>query len=122
MRREVEAHIISLLEQKGKIHYTDLALALNVAMSTANNYARLFARKYQKNIEYAKGYLILKNPFESSRDNLDTRFKALQVSYQNLSERVAEVKSELIKLLENDFEHEDKKELKKKLIKIIQRL
>jgi len=122
MRREVEAHIISLLEEKGKIHYTDIAVKLNVSIPTANRYAIFFSKKYQRNVDYVKGHLILKGSFDKSKADLETRFKALQLSYQNLSERTAEVKEELIKILENDFEHKDKKELKKILTKIIQRL
>ena len=122
MRREVEALIISLLEQKGKIHYSDIAVELNVSIPTANRYAIFFSKKYHRNVEYAKGYLILKGSFAKSRADLETRFKALQHSYTALSERVTEAKNELIKALENDFEHKSKEELKKILTKIIQKL
>jgi len=122
LSKDISAKIISMIAEKGEVHYSDIAVGLGVSIPTAHRYAIIFSKMYSKNVKYERGRLILTNEFDQYSLDIRTRFKALQNSYQTLLSKVQNAREQLTALLENDFEHLSREELKQKLIKIVQRL
>jgi len=122
LNREVIGKIISLVNSREEVHYSDLAMELNVSLSTAQRYAFLFSKRFSDNVEYRRGRLIRKKRIGFDEIDLETRFKAVQQSLITAQKRLETIKDKLKKLVENDFNHHTKEELKKKIIAIIEEI
>ena len=122
MNREAISKIINLVNSDEEVHYSDIALALNVSLSTAQRYAILFSKRFSNNVEYRRGKLIRKKRIGFDEIDLETRFKAIQQSLVTTQNRLEKAKEKLKKLVENDFNHHTKEELKKKIIAIIREM
>ena len=122
LNREVVGKIISLVNSREEVHYSDLAMELNVSLSTAQRYAMMFSKYFENYVEYKRGKIYRKKMIGINELDDETRIKALQHTLDTLNNKLNFIKNELTKMLSNDFEHHSKEEIREKIKKLLEEI
>ena len=112
--------IISLVNENSELHYSDIALALNVSLSTAQRYALMFSKYFENYVEYRRGKIYRKKMIGINELDEETRIKALQHTLDTMNKKLAYIKNELNKILENDLNHLSASELRNKIKRLLE--
>jgi len=120
--REAISKIIALVNEKEKVHYTEIAFRLMVSFPTAQRYAVLFSKIFDKFVEYRRGVIYRKQTIGLELLDDRTRTIALQQTIDTLNSKLNFVKTELKNLLENHINHDSIEEIRNRIKKILEEI
>jgi len=111
--------IVELVNSNERLHYVDVAVALNVSPQTAQRYLVMMSRMFPNHVEYKRGELyrkaligvdnipveskveMLRSRLESLEEKLRSVRQALTSLYERENCSIGEVKAELKKLIDS---------------------